>query len=161
MNDSLQSWFSVRDLTSRRFIRDNEENGRQLYRRYEIHPDLGYYVQDDRDTSATVEQPLDDASFLYFARTLPLEVGQTFDFPRYFIRDRNPVTLRILARDTIETPAGRFATIAIRPIFKSRGLFAQGGQATVWFSDDAARIPIQIRSRMSVGTLVLALRSRS
>lgn len=160
MNDSLSSWFSVRDLTSRRFIQDNEENGRPRYRRYEIHPAQGFFVRNDQDTSATVSEPLDDASFFYFARTLPLEVGRSYDFPRYFIPDRNPVTLRVLSRDTIDTPAGRFATIAVRPIFKSRGLFSQGGQATIWFSDDAARIPVRIRSRLSVGTLDMSLRTR-
>ena len=160
MNDSLSSWFSVRDLTSRRFIQDNEENGRPRYRRYEIHPAQGFFVRNDQDTSATVSEPLDDASFFYFARTLPLEVGQSYDFPRYFIPDRNPVTLRVLSRDTIDTPAGRFATIAVRPIFKSRGLFSQGGQATIWFSDDAVRIPVRIRSRLSVGTLDMSLRTR-
>ncbi|MDO8667405.1 MAG: DUF3108 domain-containing protein, partial [Gemmatimonadales bacterium] len=85
----------------------------------------------------------------------------TYDFPRYFIPDRNPVSLRVLHRDTIDTPAGRFATIAIRPIFVSRGLFSQGGQAIVWFSDDDARIPVRIRSRLSVGSLEMSLRSRS
>jgi hypothetical protein len=160
MNDSLSSWFSVRDLTSRRFIQDNEENGRPRYRRYEIHPAQGFFVRNDQDTSATVSEPLDDASFFYFARTLPLEVGRSYDFPRYFIPDRNPVTLRVLSRDTIDTPAGRFATIAVRPIFKSRGLFSQGGQATIWFSDDAVRIPVRIRSRLSVGTLDMSLRTR-
>ena len=161
MNDSLQSWFSVRDLTSRRFIQDNEENGKPRYRRYEIHPEQGFYVRNDTDTSATVREPLDDASFLYFVRTLPLEVGRTYDFPRYFIPDRNPVSLRVLHRDTIDTPAGRFATISIRPVFQSRGLFSQGGQATVWFSDDSLRMPVRIRSRLSVGTLEMSLRSRS
>ena len=161
MNDSLQSWFSARDLTSRRFIQDNEENGKPRYRHYEIHPEQGYFVRNDTDTAATVSEPLDDASFFYFARTLPLEVGRSYDYPRYFIPDRNPVTLSVLRRDTIETPAGRFSTIAIRPVFRSRGLFAQGGQATIWFSDDAARIPVRIRSRLSVGTLDMSLRSRS
>ena len=34
---------------------------------------------------------------------------------RYFKPDRNPVTLRVLSDDSVNTPAGRFAAIAIRP----------------------------------------------
>ena len=41
LSDTLQSWFSVRDLTSRRFIQDTEENGSARLNQYEIHPDLG------------------------------------------------------------------------------------------------------------------------
>ncbi|MGD0483533.1 MAG: DUF3108 domain-containing protein [Gemmatimonadales bacterium] len=158
LTDSLQSWFSVRDLTSRRFTQDTDDNGTFRVNRYEIHPERGFYVQNGRDTLATTTQPLDDASFFYFARTLPLEVGRTYTLPRYFKPDRNPVTLRVLGRDTVNTPFGRFAAVAVRPTFKSRGLFSEGGQATVWLSDDEYRIPVMIRTRLSVGSLTMNLR---
>jgi hypothetical protein len=159
LSDTLQSWFSVRDLTSRLFIQDTEENGRARLNRYDIHPDLGYYVQNRTDTNVTTAQPLDDASFFYFARTLPLEIGQTYEFPRYFKPDRNPVTLRVLGRDTIDTPYGRFAAVAVRPTFRSRGLFSEGGQAVVWLSDDEFRIPVAIRTKLKIGSLSMSLRS--
>jgi hypothetical protein len=158
MSDSLQSWFAVRDLTSLRFYQDNTENGDRRTNRYEIHADRGYYVQNQRDTSATTALPLDDASFFYFARTLPLEVGRTYSLPRYFKPDRNPVTLHVLGRDTVSVPYGRFAAVAVRPVFKSRGLFGEGGQATVWLSDDEYRIPVAIRTRLSIGSLTMNLR---
>ena len=158
LSDSLQSWFSVRDLTSRRFTQDTNDNGTFRLNRYEIHPELGIYIQNERDTLATTAQPLDDASFFYFARTLPLEVGRTYSLPRYFKPDRNPVTLRVLGRDTVNTPYGRFAAVAVRPTFKSRGLFSEGGQATVWLSDDQYRIPVAIRTHLSIGSLTLNLR---
>jgi Protein of unknown function (DUF3108) len=159
MSDSLQSWFTVRDLTSLRFYQDNDENGDRRVNHYEIHPDLGFYVQNQRDTNTTTARPLDDASFFYFARTLPLENGHTYSLPRYFKPDRNPVTLQVLGRDTVNVPYGRFAVVAVRPTFKSRGLFGEGGQATVWLSDDEFRIPVAIRTRLSVGSLTMNLRA--
>jgi hypothetical protein len=160
MTDTLQSWFSVYDLTSRRFIQDNRENGKRYYHRYEIHPEQGFFVQDEKDTLPTTREPLDDASFFYFARTVPLEVGQTYEYPRYFKPDRNPVTLHVLSDDSVNTPAGRFGAIAIRPVFKSRGLFSEGGQARVYLDADSTRIPVLIKSWMSVGNLTMSLRSR-
>jgi len=159
MSDSLQSWFTVNDLTSLRFVQDNTENGDRRVNRYEIHPDRGFYVRNERDTLATTERPLDDASFFYFARTLPLEAGRTYSLPRYFKPDRNPVTLQVLGRDTVSVPYGRFAAVAVRPTFKSRGLFGEGGQATVWLSDDDFRIPVAIRTRLSIGSLTMSLRT--
>jgi hypothetical protein len=160
MTDTLESWFSVRDLTSRRFVQNNRENGRLYWHDYEIYPELGYYVQDGKDTLTTTAEPLDDASFLYFARTVALEVGQTYEFQRYFRPDRNPVTLHVLSEDSVSTPAGRFAAIVIRPVFKSRGLFAEGGRAQVYLAADSTRIPLLIRSWMAVGNLTMSLRSR-
>ena len=160
MTDTLESWFSTSDLTSLRFVQNNNENGHRYYHSYEIHPNAGYYVQDGKDSLPTTAQPLDDASFFYFARTIPLEVGQTYTFPRYFKPDRNPVKLTVLSEDTVDTPAGRFAAIAIRPVFKSRGLFAEGGRAIVYLAADSTRIPLVIKSTMSLGSLSMSLRSR-
>jgi hypothetical protein len=160
MLDTLESWFSVHDLTSRRFVQDNRENGSRYYHRYEIFPALGYYIQDGKDTLPTTAQPLDDASFFYFSRTVPLQVGRTYEYPRYFKPDRNPVTLQVLSEDSVSTPAGRFATIAVRPVFKSRGLFAEGGRAQVYLLADSTRIPVLIRTWLSVGHLTMSLRSR-
>jgi len=160
MTDTLESWFSVATLTSRRFVQNNNENGSRYFHTYEIHPAAGYFIQDGRDSLPTTAEPLDDASFFYFARTIPLEVGQTYSFNRYFKPDRNPVKLTVLSLDSVDTPAGRFAAIAIRPVFKSRGLFAEGGQAVVYLAADSTRIPLVIKSHLSLGSLSMALRSR-
>lgn len=160
MSDTLESWFSVDRLTSRRFVQNNNENGSLYVHHYEIHPELGYFLQDGKDSLPTTPEPLDDASFFYFARSIPLQVGSTYTFNRYFKPDRNPVTLTVVAEDSVSTPAGRFAAIAIRPVFKSRGLFAEGGRAEVYLAADSTRIPLLIRTHMVVGSLTMSLKSR-
>jgi hypothetical protein len=160
MTDTLESWFSVADLTSLRFVQNNNENGKRYYHRYEIHADSGFFVQDGTDSFPTTAKPLDDASFFYFARTLLLEVGRTYSYDRYFKPDRNPVTLTVLGVESVDTPAGRFKALAVRPVFKSRGLFAEGGQAIVYLAEDSTRIPLLIRSHVSIGSLTMSLRSR-
>ncbi len=157
--DTMQSWFGTSDFVTRRFEHNSDEDGRVRRRTFEIFPQRGIYVRDN-DTLATVVSPLDDASFFFYARTLPLETGHTYTIPRYFVRDRNPVVIRVLRRQTINTPAGRFPCIVIQPIFKSRGLFGQGGQAYIWLTDDAARIPVRIRGSLPIGTLEMTLRAR-
>ncbi len=47
----------------------------------------------------------------------------------------------------------------IRPVFKSRGLFAEGGRAQVYLAADSTRIPLLIRSWMAVGNLTMSLRT--
>ena len=159
-DDSLESWFGVADLSTRRFEQRANEDGRPRSRRYEIFPAQRYWVRNDTDTSETVDDPLDDASFFFYARTLAFEMGQTYSVPRYFIRDRNPVIIKVIARQTINVPAGRFRTIVVQPVFKSRGLFGRGGQALIWITDDADRIPVRIRGSMPIGTLEMSLRRR-
>ena len=160
LQDSLQSWFGVQDMVSRRFHQDANENGKIRVRHYEILPEHGIWVRNDTDTGQTVEDPLDDASFFFFARTLNLENGQVYSYARYFVAPNNPVTLRVLGReDNTGVPAGRFPTFVVRPTFRSGGMFGERGQAAIWFTDDDRRIPIRIRAAMAVGTLDLSLTS--
>ena len=57
--------------------------------------------------------PLDDISFLYFVRTLPLEIGQTYTLPRYFKKEGNPVVIKVEGKRVVEVPAGTFNTIVV------------------------------------------------
>jgi hypothetical protein len=93
---------------------------------------------------------LDDISFLYFVRTLPLEVGQTYTFPRYFREDGNPVVLKVLRKEKVSVPVGTFETIVVQPIIQTSGLFGDGGKAEVYFTDDDQRILVQMKSKVPV-----------
>jgi hypothetical protein len=90
-----------------------------------------------------------------------LTVGQTYDFSRYFIPDRNPVRIRVLRRERVTVPAGTFNAIVVQPVIKTKGIFSEDGHAEVWFSDDSARMVLQIKSRLAFGSLNLFLRSYS
>jgi hypothetical protein len=103
--------------------------------------------------------PLDDGSFLYFLRTIPLEIGKEYVFDRYFRPDRNPVRILVVRRDTISVPGGRFPTVVIRPIINARGVFSESGRAEVWLSDDSLRLMVQMKSHLKFGSLNLYLKS--
>jgi hypothetical protein len=161
VNDAYESWMDVTTLNSLRFRQDQEQGSRERERVFEIFPERAVFQEtwkQDREV-ASVRDPLDDGSFLYFIRTLGLEVGRTYSFNRYFKPDRNPVVIRVLRRERIQVPAGSFNTIVIQPIIKTRGIFAEGGQAEIWLTDDQERMMVQMKSRMSVGSLSLFLRS--
>jgi len=160
INDRMDSWIGLDDFASRRFIQDYDEPGGKRYNAYEIYPDSGFYRQAGVDSAmATSENPLDDVAFFYFARTVPLEVGKRYEFNRYFRPDRNPVVLEVLARDTIDVPAGRFPTVVIQPTIKGRGVLAEASEPRMWLSDDHRRIMVQLKSRFPFGVITFRLRS--
>lgn len=159
VNDRLESWIDVENFASLRHVQDLQEGKRDRERRYEIFPDRMVYTENEGDEQPTARDPLDDGSFLYFIRTVPLTVGQTYDFPRYFKPDRNPVRVRVLRKESVKVPAGRFDAIVIQPIIKSKGIFSENGRAEIWLSDDDRRIMLQMKSNLSFGTLNLYLKS--
>ena len=56
-------------------------------------------------------------------------------------------------------PAGKFDAIVVQPIIKAKGNFSENGHAEVWLADDSTRIMLQMKSRLSFGTLNLYLKS--
>ena len=165
VEDTYKSWLDVQSLISRRFHTDVHEVTYERKRTMEFFPAERRWRRTDKDESGDMptDQPLDDLSFLYFARTLPLEVGHTYTLPRYWKNEGNPVTLKVLRRETVNIPnLGSFSTIVVQPIIRTKGLFGEGGKAEVYFTDDERRIPVLINSSVKhIGTMRMQLETYS
>lgn len=171
VDDHFQSWLDVEHLQSHRFDQNQHEISYKRHRIIDFHPDSGSWhqvSQRERDGETQVDtttgplatnRPLDDISFLYFARTLPLEVGVEYELDRYFKDEGNPVILRVLRKEKVKVPAGEFETIVVQPLIKTDGLFSEDGRAEVYFTDDEHRVLVQLKTKLSIGTLNLRLAS--
>lgn len=161
INSSIESWTSVAAFRSLRFRTDSKENSKRYLEEYEIFGDSGYYRKREAvaatPTMPTSAEPLDDASFLYFVRTVPLEVGKTYRFARHFKPELNPIVINVLKREDIELPDGtRVPSLVLNPVVGDK-MFSRRADARLWITDDARRIPVQIRSRLPYGTITLRL----
>ena len=163
LDQLMESWVGRADFHSLRFRQDTEERGKQRLREYEIFPDSGFFREVGRDTTfATIPDPLDDASFLFWIRTVPLEVGKRYEYHRYFRPDRNPVIIEVLGRERVSVAGQRWQAIVVRPIIpKGRGIFAEKADARMWLSDDDRRIMLALVSTFSFGTVTLKLKEYS
>ncbi len=159
VDDTFESWVNATDFSSLRFRQRQKEVNYKRNRTLDFYPDQMRWVgTDGKSGELGSDRPLDDVSFLYFARTLPLEVGRTYTLNRYFAPDGNPVTLKVLRRETVTVPAGVFNTIVVQPVIRTKGLFAEGGKAEVFFTDDDQRLLVQLKSDVPVlGSLNLKL----
>jgi hypothetical protein len=161
VKDHYDSWFDVTDLVTLRFIQDVDEINYERYRHWELFPEERRWERPDNGNEGDMptDRPLDDISFLYFVRTLPLEVGEEYSFDRYFRENGNPVVIRVLRKDTVTVPAGTFETVVVQPIIQTKGLFSQGGEAELYFTTDERRLMVLMRSKVPlVGALSLHLR---
>lgn len=173
LDDRQTSWIAPRPFRSLRFQQHLREGSYRRDRVYCLDQEAGRYRRYDRNEDGRWAPPpgdehlgegvpmppaaLDEIGFLYFARTLPLEPGQTYRFTRYFEAEGNPVVLEVLRRETITVPAGRFQTLVVHPVIRTGGMFGEGGNAEVYFSDDERRIIVQLETSMKVGRLDLYL----
>ncbi len=144
IDQKLYSWIDTGKLFSRRFMKDDPGRPRE----YDFFPDERRVQQiQHRDSTWSIQtsEPLDDLAFVYLARTLHLEVGQTYEYNRYFKEERNPIILKVLRKDKLEVGAGVFNTIVVQPIIPESSLFAEGGDAEIHLSDDERRLIVYMK----------------
>lgn len=163
VNDMYHTWFDVTTLQTWRYIRDIDEVGYQSYRHWEFYPDIMRWERMDFDRGGDLGSalPLDEIAFIYYIRTLPLEVGKTYTLNRYFKEEGNPVKVTVLRKDQRETEGVLYNTIVVSPEIQTDGLFGQGGKGEIHFTDDERRIPVYVKSDIPnfPGSLTLHLRS--
>lgn len=157
VDDHYESWFDTTTLVSLHHVQHIDETGHKLDKTYDFYPDRRVYVRNGEE-KPSVEKPLDEGSFIYFMRSVPLEVGKTYSFNRYYQPDKNPVIIKVDRRERVKVPAGEFDAIVLKPIIKSKGLFGENGQAEVWLSADSSRTLLRLKSKLPVGTLYLELK---
>lgn len=159
VNDLYESWFDPNSLVSLRYHQNIDQGAYERDRTYEIIPERGVYIDPQKVELPTVGLPLDDGAFLYFLRTIPLEMGATYSWNRYFKPDRNPVRVTVVRRERIRVPAGEFDAIVLRPSIKAKGIFSESANAEVWIADDDSRMMLQMKTKLPFGGVQFQLRS--
>ena len=169
LDDRQVTWIRPAPFASLRFDQKLRQGGYRRDRSYRMDADSGTYSRYDQedgefvlhDTEASVAIPdgaLDDVSFLYFMRLAQLEMGQRYQYNRFFLAKGNPIDVEVLRRERIRVPAGRFETVVLRPIFKTGGLFGEGAEAEMYVTDDERRIVVRLKMKAPIGTLNLYLK---
>ena len=96
------------------------------------------------------DAPLDELSFLYVLRTLPLDRDTVLRLDRHFDAARNPTIVRIVGRDTLTTPAGLFRTRVVEMEVRDPKRYKGTGVIRIHLYEGGCHIPIRIESRMPV-----------
>lgn len=134
---------------------------------FQAEPGKATYVERDLVKNAIVarnelevpECVHDVVGGLFKLRTMHLEPGQSAQVP--MSDGKKSVLARVEAqqREQVRTPAGTFQTIRYEAFLFKDVLFRRDANLYVWITDDARRLPVQIRVRMqfTIGTITLQL----
>lgn len=116
-------------------------------------------IKDGKETISEVPPGVQDPlSCLYFFRTFKgLDGGRSFVIDVYDSRKNWQMEVKVIGRERITTPLGTFNTIKIKPEIYYEGLFQNKGDVYVWLTDDQRRIPVQVKSTISIGPVKATL----
>ena len=158
VDDKAESWMDVYGLYSLHFEKHLRE-GSYTADRYVDFDQENNLAFTGNDTIPVPEYVQDVLSSLYFVRTLNLKMGNSVFIDNHADRKNYPLEMKVLRREEVEVPAGRFNCLVVKPILKATGLFKQTGELTVWLTDDQYKIPILMKSKVAVGSISTELKS--
>jgi uncharacterized protein DUF3108 len=155
VRDTIVSWIDPKTFRSLRYEKHSVEGKRVRDELTEFDYEKGV-AQNDGETVPLGEATLDTLSSVYYLRTLKLDGDKPIALQVFSSQPRT-LQVEIQGRESLSVPAGRFQTIRIEP--KSSGTALMGRNLVIWLTDDARRIPVQLRSKLKVGTLIGKLKS--
>ncbi len=110
---------------------------------------------DPPETVAIPDQVQDTLSALYYVRTREdLDSGRPITFEVCDHGKTWPVAVQTVGKEKVQTRAGKFATLKVRA---QKGLLMSEGEMFIWFTDDSRKVPVLIKSTVSIGSLVFTL----
>jgi len=155
VRDTLESLIDVNGLFSRRYWTKQDEAYKKRERKYEFEQEdnVAYYKGKEYYIRYGIQ---DEVSAVFYVRTLDLQVGKPV-YVDIFARGKNwQVKCEVPGTETLEVPAGKFETIIVEPELRFDGVMKKG-KVRVWFTHDEHRIPVQVRSKIAIGSILIRL----
>lgn len=160
IRDEIESIVAKSDFTTLRYTKRLDERG-DKEREVTIIADGSASRTRANGKTKTVPVPdpvFDPISVVYHLRTLGLELGKSHDLTLISDGKVYTVKAKVVKREVIETPAGRFTTLMVEPEMV-RGGVPREERLFIWYTDDERHIPVRIRTEVNFGSVVASLRT--
>lgn len=106
----------------------------------------------------------DIVSAFFYARTLDysnLNVGDKIPLKNFYKNKVYDLDVVYHGKETIEVAAGKFECIIVEPLVQEGGLFKNEGSILVWMTNDEAKMPVRVKTKVVVGAINSDLTSYS
>ena len=100
----------------------------------------------------------DVISCLYYARsTLSFQPGSTLTMNVHHDKKNHKLDVRVEEIETLSGPWGEAQTARVLVVMPFQGLFLNQGNIRVWFTNDDRRIPVRMKAKVIIGSIVADL----
>lgn len=160
-SDRTSSWLDPARMTALRYAKRERSPVTNHQEAVDIYAEERIWRSATGDSAATPSlQSLDELSFIYYIRTLPLAPSAIYRLDQHFDAARNPTSITVVRRERITTGAGVFNTVLVEMRVRDSRRYRDVGVIRISLSDDRCRVPVRIASSLRVlGTVVLTLES--
>ena len=129
--------------------------------RYDQKAGVLRYRKNQRKEKQYSARGYNEMSAFIITRALKLTEGGGIVVPTIVSRQSHPVTMKLLGRETRHSLFGEVPTLKVRPVAQIKDVYEKGDKATLWLTDNACRIPVEIEAQLTIGVLTARLTSYS
>ncbi|MCH8026638.1 MAG: DUF3108 domain-containing protein [candidate division Zixibacteria bacterium] len=156
VDDRVESIIDAIGLFSWRFEKNLKEGKYRAIRKFSF-DQRNHKAEYNNDTTTVPPYVQDALSVFYYVRTQDLKVGKSVFVDHYNDGKLYPMEIKVLKKETITVPAGTFECLVIEPLLQSVGVFKHEGKLKVWLTNDRLRLPVLMKSKVLVGSIVAEL----
>ena len=123
------------------------------------HEGLVTAVKDGKTDDLPIPPDAQDAmSCLYYVRkVLPFVPGASLTMTVHHDKKNYKMDVRVEALETVEGRWGKAETARVVVIMPFQGIFLNEGNIRVWFTTDEHRVPVRMKAKVVVGSIVAEL----
>jgi hypothetical protein len=99
----------------------------------------------------------DALSSFYYTRFQALPIGGSIVFDYHASKKNKPLEVKVIGRERVKVPAGEFDCVVVEPILKAGGVFRNEGRLVIWLTEDERRMPVLMRSKVTIGSVSVLL----
>ena len=140
-----------------RYAEDRREGKYRAKSEIRFDPERHEAIYPDGDAVPTPPDVQDALSAFYYTRYQALPLGGSVVFDYHAGRKSQPLEVKVLGRERIDTPAGKFDCVAIEPVLHAGGIFKSKGRLVIWLTDDDRRMPVLMKSKVMIGSISVVL----
>ena len=158
VREELESLIDAKGLFTRRYWSSINENQKLRERLFEFDQENNRVTYKNKNKTYAVPYGIhDEVSAVFYMRTLDLKIGDSVNVNVFSKPNTATVKCNVIKRETITVPAGEFKTILVEPELNFDGVMKKG-KMKIWFTDDERRIPVQVKSKIALGSIVVQLK---
>jgi hypothetical protein len=157
VRNRIDSYWDASGRFSWRYAEDRHEGPHRFKDEITFDHDRQEARYENGQTFPIPPQVQDALSSFYYTRFQPLPLGGNILFDYHASQKSAPLMVKILGRDRVETPAGRFNCVAIEPVLNAGGIFSSSGRLVIWITDDERRMPVLMKSKVTIGSINVVL----
>jgi hypothetical protein len=157
VRDEIETIVAGNDFSTLRYVKRLDERGDKIEEVTVVEDGVATRTR-KKVKKVSVPRPVfDPISVIYYLRVLDLSPGKSHELTVVADGKVYTVHVKVRRRETIQTPAGKFATVVVEPEMISGGV-PREERMFIWYSDDERRLPVRIRTEIKVGAITATLR---